>query len=279
MTRLHSTARYQHVAGARHIAAVFVVVSSSQRSVPQLTGSNERTPNMRPRDHGSSLSLGQLPYVCVPDVCVPVSPAYVSNAKLRTNTKSCPPSASCPSTHGTRITGPFMHELDDGGLIGKRRGLRSSENVQAAKMPLPIEAVLLQAIIGEQTCLCRSATAEGGPPPLQVCKRGDARVAAYDKLGGKVDVDITHRHDSAGIVQAKKILYPIRRAHLYSPPCSHRRCCAIVTPKFPSANDASPKRASLGPERAADVSPNRSHLSRICSVRRRQEFYHMCTDL
>jgi hypothetical protein len=122
---------------------------------------------MRPRGHRASLSLGQLPYVCVPDVCVPVSPAYVFNAKLRTNTKSCPPSASCPSTHGTRIRGAFVHELDDGRLIGKRRGLRSSENVQAATMPLPIEAVLLQAIIGEQTRLCRSAIAEGVPPPFR----------------------------------------------------------------------------------------------------------------
>jgi hypothetical protein len=62
--------------------------------------------------------------------------------------------------------------------------------------------MLLQEIRGEQTHLCRSATAKRSPRPRRVCKHGDARVEAYDKLGGNVDVDLTPRLDMAGMIQA-----------------------------------------------------------------------------
>ena len=107
-----------------------------------------------------------------------------------------------PSTHGTRVIFPFEHQLDDRPLLRQRTGLAILGKGAGGQIPLRIEPLLFQEVIGQQTGLRRAATAEGDTLSLQVCQRGNAGVAAGDKLGGEVDVDITHRHDPARIVQA-----------------------------------------------------------------------------
>src|SRR5260370_803060 len=107
-----------------------------------------------------------------------------------------------PSTHGTRIICPCEYELDDRPLIRQRAWLALLGKGTGGQIPLRIEAVLFQEIRGQQSRLGRAATPEGHTLPLQVWQGGDARVAPGEQLGADVDVDITHRHDATGIVQA-----------------------------------------------------------------------------
>ena len=106
-----------------------------------------------------------------------------------------------PSTHGARIVGAFEHEIDHGSFIGERTRLAILGKRAGGQIPLRIEPLLFQEVIGQQSRLRRAATAEGHAPALQVFQCGDARVAAGEELGGEVDVDITHGHDPAGVVQ------------------------------------------------------------------------------
>src|SRR5207247_2073951 len=55
----------------------------------------------------------------------------------------------CPSTHGTRIIVPFAHELDDRPLIRQRTRLALLGKGTGGQIPLRIEAMLFQEIIGQ----------------------------------------------------------------------------------------------------------------------------------
>jgi hypothetical protein len=109
-------------------------------------------------------------------------------------------------THGARIVFPFEHQVDDGPFVREGTRLAVLGKRAGGQVLLRVKALLFQEVIGQQAGLGRAAAAEGQALALQVLQRRDARVAAAEEFGGEVDVDVTHGHDPAGVVEALRDL-------------------------------------------------------------------------